>query len=344
MSSCKDCAKSFASRQSLSNHRKRMHNDNAQNLKLSGQLFSDSLHKNREAEEKKGVKKVIDAILSVAPPKDVQDTSSSVAKIAKLSADKKVRKVDAKDVQDVSPPVGKIAKLSAESDESDSDDSDTEGVEDIKVPKDKENQDSLLIDAFHKLYSHFDEDDVEMCNDILQLLDALKVRGCVTDREYAHIKSLLSQQIRLNLYESINSTVENMTRDDKNEILGLLRSMTKDKEAKKLMALVKDYFEEEMELESVLLLLPKLKDKLDALKLEIILKNIEKTRNRVEEIFTRITSGEDKGETLKSLRDTNRITDEQYDKLSIGPHTLPSISRIVQGRGMYLSKKSHTIL
>ena len=106
---------------------------------------------------------------------------------------------------------------------------------------------------------------------ILNLLDALRIRGCVTDREYVHIKSLLSQQIRLNLYESINSTVENMTRDDKNEILGLLRSMTKDKEAKKLMALVKDYFEEEMELESVLLLLSKLKDKVNAQKLKIML-------------------------------------------------------------------------
>ena len=180
-----------------------------------------------------------------------------------------------------------------------------------------------------------------MCNDILQLLDVMKARGCVTEREYTRIKTLLAQQIQLNLYESINSTVENMTRDDKNEILGLLRSMTKDKGAKKLMALVKDYFEEEMELESVLLLLPKLKDKVNAQKLKIILNNIERTRNRVDEIFRRITNGGDKDEILKDLRAANRITDEQYEKLSIGPHTLPSISRIVQGRGMYLSRKPH---
>ena len=71
-----------------------------------------------------------------------------------------------------------------------------------------------------------------------------------------------------------------MIRDDKNEILGLLRSMKKDKEAKKLMALVKDYFEEEMELENVLYLLPKLKDKLNAMRVKIILKQIEKTGKR----------------------------------------------------------------
>ena len=46
---------------------------------------------------------------------------------------------------------------------------------------------------------------------------------------------------QLNLYESIDSTVENMTRDDKNEILGLLRSMKNDELVVELMGLVKDY-------------------------------------------------------------------------------------------------------
>ena len=129
-----------------------------------------------------------------------------------------------------------------------------------------------------------------------------------------------------------------MTRDDKNEILGLLRSMKKD-EGAELLTLVKDYFEEEMDLKSVLLLIPRLKDKLNALKVKIILKQIEKTRNRVNKIFTRITNSSDKIDNLKALRASNLITDEQYEKLNIGPHTLPSISRIIQGKGLYLSKK-----
>ena len=130
-----------------------------------------------------------------------------------------------------------------------------------------------------------------------------------------------------------------MTQDDKNEILGLLRSMKKDEGAEKLLALVKDYFEEEMDLESVLLLIPRLKDKLNALKVKIILEQIEKTRNRVNKIFTQITNGSDKKENLKALKASNLITDEQYEKLNIGPHTLPSISRIIQGKGLYLSRK-----
>ena len=40
-----------------------------------------------------------------------------------------------------------------------------------------------MTDAFIKLYSNFDEDDLEMSNDILQLLGTLKTRGCVTERE-----------------------------------------------------------------------------------------------------------------------------------------------------------------
>ena len=48
---------------------------------------------------------------------------------------------------------------------------------------------------------------------ILRLLDALKERGCIKDREYIDIKSQLERKIDLNLYESIDSTVDNMIKD-----------------------------------------------------------------------------------------------------------------------------------
>ena len=110
-------------------------------------------------------------------------------------------------------------------------------------PKDIKKQNSMLIDAFAKLYSHFDEDDVEMRKNILLILDALKTRKCITDSEYTKIKSPLTERMHLNLYKVINSTIENKTRDDKNEVLGLLSSI-KDKEAKKLMPWGKDYFKD----------------------------------------------------------------------------------------------------
>ena len=54
-----------------------------------------------------------------------------------------------------------------------------------------------------------------------------------------------------------------------------------------------------MELESVLLLLPKLKDKVNAQKLKIILNQIEKTKNRVNKIFKQLTNGTDKKEAFQ---------------------------------------------
>ena len=52
-------------------------------------------------------------------------------------------------------------------DKLDSDDSDSGSVKDVSLMKDINN--SALINIFQKLYSHFDEDDVELCNDILNL-------------------------------------------------------------------------------------------------------------------------------------------------------------------------------
>ena len=358
MSQCNVCYKTFASRQSLCNHRKRAHSTVPD--------VPPGLRK-VTTEDKKEVNKVIDAMFQ-SPKKDRSPPAPKKVKVSKiaskidtiLNGEKGVRNTsggkktkiisdesdsdsegsndsnsDSKGMQNTS--VRKKTKIiSAESD-SDSNDSDS-GSE--RRPKDMKEQKSLLTDAFNKVYSSFDENDVEMRNDILKLLDALKTRGCVTKREYADIKSHLERRMHLNLYESIHSTIENMTKDNKNEVLELLRSM-KDKDVGRLIALVKDYFEKEVELESVLLPARKLKDRLNALKIEIILKQIEKTRDRVKEIFTQLTSGTDKMDILNNLRSANLITDEQYEKLVIGPDTLPSISRIIQGKGMYLGRHWH---
>ena len=211
MSTCKDCEKSFASRQSLCNHRKRMHPGNTvkvgsglpQTLKSLTQVQKvPKVQGTKGTKGTKEVKKILDIILS--PSKNVQT------------------------VQDISPP--KVAKTEEDLSTDEESDSDTED----SMSKGKKDQNSKLIDYFQKLYAHFDEDDVELCNDILNLLEELKTRGCITESEYTHIKSILGRQIHLNMQETINSTVENMTRDDKNEILGLLRSMKNDEGVEKL--------------------------------------------------------------------------------------------------------------
>ena len=322
MSECNVCYKTFASRQSLCNHRKRAHSTVPD--------VPPGLRK-VTTEDKKEVNKVIDAMFQ-SPKKDRSPPAPKKVKVSKIAS--KIDKIlnGEKGVRNTSG--GKKTKIISDESDSDSNDSDS-GSE--RRPKDTK---SLLTDVFNKVYSSFDENDVEMRNDILKLLDALKARGCVTKREYADIKSHLERRMHLNLYESIHSTIENMTKDNKNEVLELLRSM-KDKDVGRLIALVKDYFEKEIELESVLHPVRNLKDKLDALKVEIILNQIQKTRDRVRSIFTQLTSGSDKMDILNNLRSANLITEEQYQKLVIGPHTLPSISRIIQGKGMYLGRHWH---
>ena len=98
-------------------------------------------------------------------------------------------------------------------------------------------------------------------------------------------------------------------------------------------------YKDETALENVLRPVSNLKDKVDALAVEIILKQIEATRNRVIEIFRRLTNGNEKSFNLNRLRSSNHITEEQYHKLSIASHTLPSISKILMGKGLYSSRK-----
>ena len=358
MSECNVCYKTFASRQSLCNHRKRAHSTvpdappglrkvttKEANKVIDAMFQSPKKDRSPPAPKKVKVSKIaskIDTILN--GEKGVRNTSDG--KKTKVISDESDSDSEGSNDSDSdskgvrSTSVGKKTKIiSAESDP-DSEDSNDSDSGSEKRPKDMKEQKSLLTDAFNKVYSSFDENDVEMRNDIMKLLDALKTRGCVTKREYADIKSHLERRMHLNLYESIHSTIENMTKDDKNEVLELLRSM-KDKDVGRLIALVKDYFEKEVKLESVLLPARKLKDRLNALKIEIILKQIQKTRDRVKKIFTQLTSGSDQMDILNNLRSANLITEEQYEKLVIGPHTLPSISRIIQGKGMYLGRHWH---
>ena len=315
MPNCKDCEKVLASPQSLSNHRKRYHSGNgAQTVssKIPPKLRS-------RTQDEKDAEKILDML---SKPKTSRSGHNSEwipnGKISKVSTDE---------------------NLSTD-DESDSGAMDAENSDDDGPIVLADKTDSELIDLFHKLYSHFeDEDDNELCEDIFALLAELRERKCVTEKEYGSIKSRLEKMKQLNLYESIDSTVENMTRDDKNEILGLLRSMKNDELVVKVTGLVKDYFEKETDLESVGIALERLKNKVDALKIKIILNQIENTRNRVNEIFTMLANTSNKGDQLRWLRAGNHISDEQYAKLMIGPNTLPSISRIIQGRGMYLRRK-----
>ena len=289
----------------------------------------DNMKKHR-AENCRDTKKMAKSIVQNAE----NDHSESLGDEVMLSNQRK-RKPELSETVTLQKNTGKVKKVITESPSN----SDNEELGQSEWPEDKKEQNKILMDAFQKLYNNFDEDDLEMQADTMNLLNALKERKCMSEAEYEDIKSQLKGKSEMNMYETIDSTIERMTEDDKNEILGLLNSMSKDKVAFELIPIVNKYFEKEMELDNVLRLLSKLKDKLNKTKLTIILKNIERTRNRVKKIFTQLMNGSEKEENLKNLRSSNHITDEQYEKLLIAPHNLTSISRIVEGRGMFLSRK-----
>ena len=162
MSNCKDCEKVFASPQSLSNHRKRYHSGNGVQTVSSG--IPPMLRSRTQGE--KDAEKILDII---SKPKTSRNGQNSEwmpnGKISKVSTDE---------------------NLSTDN-ESDSGAMDTENSDNESPIVLADKKDSELIDLFQKLYSHFDEDDIELCEDILNLLAELRERKCVTEKEYGSI-------------------------------------------------------------------------------------------------------------------------------------------------------------
>ena len=152
--------------------------------------------------------------------------------------------------------------------------------------------------------------------------------------EYKRIKSRLEENMKVNLQQTIDAAVENMTHEDKRAVLKLVGKLKKSSVTKRLIGLVKDYYAEEAELNDVLQLGDRLKDKVNATRLRIILKQIDKTKKRVSKFFSRIMSGINLKDTLDDLRSMKDISSDEYEKLIISPKKLSNFSRVLQGRGI----------
>ncbi len=170
----------------------------------------------------------------------------------------------------------------------DSSDSEPDLEPEEEEEESEEVSDKKLLKVFNDLYSKFDEDDIEIHKDLLVLLDELKQRKCITKDENKSLKASLQKKIQLNLYETIESTVENMTRDDKTQILEVLRGIKKDEDVKKVRSLVKQYFAGENLFEDIVAALLTLDDKAESLRLKVILNQIEKTKYRVQQVLKKV--------------------------------------------------------
>jgi hypothetical protein len=223
---------------------------------------------------------------------------------------------------------------SSSQEEEESSSQELEGETEYKfMPKSRKH----LMKAFRGLYSKF-HDDIDVYSNLVLMLDELKRRECIAEDEYKALNEVLQQKVGLGLEETVHTTTDEMTKNDKEQVLTLLKGMNKDEYVVKVKDLIQRYFDGENVFEDVLEALPTLKEKLDAVRLEIIVKQIQKTTYRIMQVLSRLSGATDKNEVLRGLRQDGLITGDEFDKLLMAPNSVSSFSKILQGRGMYLSK------
>ena len=327
MPTCLECGKDFASRKTLYNHRKRVHPDSMEKKDLAKSIVDKIDEKPKRKFQKKNF---------ISKP--MQDSDSSSEEIPSKRKFQEKNTI-AKPTQDSGSsskwvPDYNLAITFDSGSEADSE-SEPEPPRDlVKYPETKDGQDKLLTDGFIALYDKFDEDDLEAYYTLREFLDLLKARGCMDEFEYERIKTRLEENMKVNLQQTIDAAVENMTHEDKRAVLKLVGKLKKSSVTKRLIGLVKDYYAEEAELNDVLQLGDRLKDKVNATRLRIILKQIDKTKKRVSKFFSRIMSGINLKDTLDDLRSMKDISSDEYEKLIISPKKLSNFSKIIQGRGV----------
>ena len=347
MPTCLECGKDFASRKTLYNHRKRVHPDSMEKKDLAKSIVDKIDEKPKRKFQKKNFisKPMQDSVpcgskrkFQEKNSKPMQDSDSSSEEIPSKRKFQEKNTI-AKPTQDSGSsskwvPDYNLAITFDSGSEADSE-SEPEPPRDlVKYPETKDGQDKLLTDGFIALYDKFDEDDLEAYYTLREFLDLLKARGCMDEFEYERIKTRLEENMKVNLQQTIDAAVENMTHEDKRAVLKLVGKLKKSSVTKRLIGLVKDYYAEEAELNDVLQLGDRLKDKVNAARLRIILKQIDKTKKRVSKFFSRIMSGINLKDTLDDLRLMKDISSDEYEKLTISPKKLSNFSKIIQGRGV----------
>jgi len=345
MPTCLECGKDFASRKTLYNHRKRVHPDSMEKKDLAKSIVDKIDEKPKRKFQKKNSKPMQDSVpcgskrkFQEKNTKPMQDSDSSSEEVPSKRKFQEKNTI-AKPTQDSGSsskwvPDCNVAITFDSGSEADSE-SEPEPPRDlVKYPETKDGQDKLLTDGFIALYDKFDEDDLEAYYTLREFLDLLKARGCMDEYEYERIKTRLEENMKVNLQQTIDAAVENMTHEDKRAVLKLVGKLKKSSVTKRLIGLVKDYYAEEAELNDVLQLGDRLKDKVNASRLRIILKQIDKTKKRVNKFFSRIMSGINLKDTLDDLRLMKDISSDEYEKLTISPKKLSNFSKIIEGRGI----------
>ena len=227
--------------------------------------------------------------------------------------------------------------------------SNNDNNEEAEILKVIENLDELYESKLKKLVKNYLVSDV--VNDELMLPKILDIIDDLPDLEKLELEYLLNQIDQNRLDGIIKSVLAYLTKYDRQELLDLMKEFRNDGiDVTELDESLKMFFESERDddgnplLSKILHMVKNLPvSKVKQIRFEILLKNIDENRYRVENILTRLNRALNEEQFLDSLKALSReslLSRDQYDQLKSSGHSIgiSNIANIIKstkiGRGL----------
>ena len=176
----------------------------------------------------------------------------------------------------------------------------------------------------------------ELCRrGIISYIECKNVMNVMNDSDESEESSTDSSETDdgsddLDFYQLVNATVENLTRSTRRNLQKALQVVTKD-----ISEMVNNYLTGEEDLENVL---ERMGHSSDEMKVKLLLKSMEHTRNRIIKVLEtlRNTEKKDVGDVLEYLNMHDKISDQELQRLSTSAHDISNYAKAIQGAGMWV--------
>ena len=179
------------------------------------------------------------------------------------------------------------------------------------------------------------------CEDVCNIIESLEESSSATnssgesssfevDSSEKSSGSETDESEELDFDNLVKITVENLTGNTKRNLHKALQEMDKD-----ISEMVTKYIDGEGEFEDVL---EKLGKSNDGMKVKMLLRSVENTRNRVKKVLETLRDTEEKdiGKVLEHLKMHDQISEEEFRRLLVSANDILSYSKAIQGSGFWL--------
>ena len=124
--------------------------------------------------------------------------------------------------------------------------------------------------------------------------------------------------------------MENLTRSTRRNLLKALQTIDTD-----ISTMVDNYLTGEEKIENVL---DRLGESSDEIKVKLLLKSIENARNRITKVLETLRNTEEKdvGGVLEHLKMYDKISDQEFRRMSTAANDISSYSKALQGSGLWV--------